>query len=110
MVNLAMNTQNRMPIIQNMVDKIIVAFAPERIILFGSYAWGKPGPDSDIDFFIVKDTDDTRQVSRKINRLLFPRETPVDVIVFTPQELKKRRGDFFVEDILTKGKTLYARA
>jgi predicted nucleotidyltransferase len=105
-----MTIQDRMPIIQDMADKIIAAFSPERIILFGSYAWGKPGPDSDIDFFIIKDTNDTRKTSRKINRLLFPRETPIDVIVFTPQELEKRKNDFFVEDILKKGKTLYARA
>lgn len=105
-----MKIENRISIIKEMTDKIIGAFAPEKIILFGSYAWGKPGLDSDIDFFIIKETDDTRQMSRKINRLLFPRETPIDVIVFTPQELEKRKGEFFVADILKKGKTLYARA
>ena len=40
------------------VDRIIKRFNPEKIILFGSYAYGKPTMDSDIDLMIVMDTDE----------------------------------------------------
>ena len=104
-----MRTHNRIQIIKNMTDQIVRAYEPQRIILFGSYAWGNPGPDSDVDFFIVTSTENTRQTARQINRLLFPRDFPIDVLVFTPQDLEERKDSFFIDEILKRGKTLYAR-
>ena len=84
-------------------------FKPERIILFGSYAWGEPNSDSDVDLFIIKKTGNTRETARQISRLIFPRPFPIDFIVYTPSETEKRKkmGDFFVKNILEKGKTIY---
>lgn len=40
--------------IKKVTERIVREYRPEKIILFGSYAWGKPGPDSDVDLFIIK--------------------------------------------------------
>ncbi len=97
--------------IKEVVNKIVKEYQPEKVILFGSYAWGKPTEDSDVDLFIVKDTENTRAMARKIDRLIFPRYFPMDLIVYTPGQVEKRKimGDFFVKNILTKGKILYAK-
>lgn len=85
-------------------------FQPNKIILFGSYAWGNPNPDSDVDLFIIKETDNTRETARQISRSIFPRPFPIDFIVYTPSQTEKRKkgGDFFIKKILEKGQTLYA--
>ena len=95
--------------IQEVAQKIAKKFKPEKIILFGSYAWGKPGPDSDVDLFVVKKTDNTRELTRNISRAIFPRPFPIDFIVYKPEqfERRKRMGDFFIKDIVSKGKVLY---
>lgn len=97
--------------ITEIAQRIAQKFEPEKIILFGSWAWGTPHQDSDIDLFIIKKTDDTRQLTRDINGFLFPRLYPIDIIVYRPEQAEKRKedGDFFVRDILTKGKILYAK-
>lgn len=97
--------------IQEVTRKIVERFGPERIILFGSWAWGKPNPDSDVDLFIVKETENTRELAREIDGSLFPRPFPIDLIVYRPDQLEKRRqmGDFFITEVLTKGKVLHAR-
>lgn len=97
--------------LNGVIDKIAKEFQPEKIILFGSYAWGRPTENSDVDLFIVKDTDNTRETSRKISRAIFPRPFPLDVIVYTPEQVEKRKAinDFFISDILNKGKVIYGK-
>lgn len=95
--------------LKKVVDKIAREYAPEKIILFGSYAWGKPTKDSDIDLFIIQETEDTREAAREIDGSIFPRPFPIDLIVYRPEQVEKRlkNGDFFIKDILSKGKILY---
>lgn len=97
--------------IKETANKIGEKFSPEKIILFGSYAWGKPTENSDVDFFIVKETDNTRDMSRKISRFVFPRPFPIDIIVYTPEQIEKRKQmrDFFLKDILTSGRVLFSK-
>lgn len=97
--------------IKEVTDKIIQECQPEKVILFGSYAWGKPNENSDIDLFIVKETENTRETGRKISRLIFPRLFPLDIIVYTPHQIEKRKnlGDLFIKDILENGKILYVK-
>jgi len=98
--------------IRQVAAKIARDYKPERIILFGSHAWGKPHPDSDIDLFMVKRTNDsTIQRHRKVGRLLFGNDFPIDVLIYTPNQVKRRLAmqDFFVQDILSKGITLYEK-
>lgn len=99
--------------LEKITQKIVKEFKPEKIILFGSYAWGKPNSDSDVDLFVVKES--KKQLldrERELRTLLFGNNfPPMDIIVYTPKEVKKRMisKDFFIENILDKGKMLYAR-
>ncbi len=97
--------------IGEIAQKIVDQFHPDKIILFGSYAWGTPGPNSDVDLLVISETQDTRQLARAIDGSLFPRPFPIDLMVFRPEQVEQRRqkGDFFVGEILTRGKILYAR-
>lgn len=96
--------------LQEAVQKIVDEYQPEKIILFGSWAWGNPGPDSDVDLFIVKDTVNTRETAREIDGSLFPRPFPLDLIVYKPEQAEREKeANFFIRSILTKGKLLYAR-
>ena len=97
--------------IRQVTKKIVKQFQPEKIILFGSYAWGEPNQDSDVDLFVVKETENTRDLAREINRAIFPRPFPMDLIVYRPKQLEKRKrmGDLFINEVLNKGKVLYAR-
>jgi HEPN domain-containing protein/predicted nucleotidyltransferase len=102
-------------VIQNMVAKLVAEYAPERVILFGSYAYGQPRPDSDIDLLIVKDTSESRSERRSTVRRILAETTrsiPVDTLILTPQELEQRLaiGDHFIQDILEKGKALVGGA
>lgn len=98
--------------IKEIVAKIVKEYKPEKIILFGSWAWGKPGPNSDVDLFVIKKSHEKRIEREMTIRKLFYKyrlKTPVDVLVYTPKEVKKRLDfeDFFIEDIINNGKTLY---
>lgn len=96
----------------DMVEKIVASFSPERIILFGSYAYGKITADSDVDLLVIMDTDlPSAERQRQISRVLRPRRFPLDIIVKNPTEIQKskRRVDPFMNEILDKGIVLYAR-
>lgn len=99
--------------IQEITQKIVKEFKPEKIILFGSYAWGNPSEDSDVDFFIVKESDKRRiDRARELRKMLFGNNfPPMDLLIYTPREVQQRilMEDFFVKDILDKGEILYAR-
>ena len=98
-------------IIDDLVAKIVTGHHPERIVLFGSYAWGVPHMESDIDLLIEKKTNDTRATARDIDRTLFPRTMPIDIIVSTPEYIRRRKEqrDPFISKIFADGKILYER-
>ena len=99
--------------IQKATQKIVDAIAPEKIILFGSFAYGKPTPDSDVDLLVIMESEQSPHArSAQISEILYPRPFPVDIIVRTPAEVNERLviGDYFFYEILTKGKVLYERA
>ena len=96
--------------IENITIQIIEKYKPEKIILFGSAARGKMGPDSDADFLVIKantpfyGADRIRELSEMIER-----DVPVDLLVYRPEEFEKRLalGDPFIKAILKEGKVLY---
>ena len=93
------------------VKTIVKNYNPEKIILFGSYADGNPTSESDIDLLIITENDKSNwEVSIDIS-LLLKHSFPIDIIVKTPGEVKKRikMGDFFLKNILKNGKLLYER-
>lgn len=100
-------------IILTIVERIKREYQPKKIILFGSYAYGKPGKESDIDLFIIKETS-----KRRIDRFCEVRKILRDIhgvsiqpIIFTNDELniRLRREDDFILEILEKGEVLYER-
>lgn len=99
--------------IKKIADAIAKKYKPEKIILFGSYAWGKPTKDSDVDLFVVKESKIKRlDRERNLRMMLFGKKfPPMDILVYTPEELDKRIEiqDFFIKDILEQGKVLYAK-
>jgi predicted nucleotidyltransferase len=99
--------------IRKAAQKIVDEVDPEKIILFGSFAYGEPTPDSDVDLFIVMKTS-LRPVDRirRVSAVLDPRPFPVDIIVRTPAELAEQlhTNDCFVREIIDKGQVIYERA
>ncbi|MCG3210182.1 MAG: hypothetical protein FOGNACKC_03813 [Anaerolineae bacterium] len=87
------------------------SFNPEKIILFGSYAYGQPKPWSDVDLLVVIETDNPKQTQMDIN-LSFLHPFGLDILVRTPQEINERvkLGDAFLREAVTRGKILYERA
>ena len=101
-------------LISRIVKTISHEYRPQKIILFGSYAYGRATPDSDIDLLIIKDTD-LRMVDRfvEVKRLIYDPQLriPVSPLVYTPHELQERldMGDDFVEEVMREGKVLYEK-
>ncbi len=99
--------------LKEITDKIVREYKPEKIILFGSYAWGEPKSDSDLDLFVVKNTKEPSLKRIEIlDRLFSRREFSMDFLVYTPKQIKKRLAieDFFVKKIINNGKILYDRS
>ncbi len=100
-------------IIESIRQRLLAEYAPLKVILFGSYAYGRPDQDSDIDLLIIKETTQgfiDRWV--EVQRLLTGthRHLPLETIVLTPAELEERlqMGDQFIANILARGEVLYA--
>jgi predicted nucleotidyltransferase len=98
--------------INAVVRKIVDAFNPEKVILFGSYAYGKPNIDSDVDMLVVMESDERPAVrTTRVIKVVHGKTFPMDLLVRTPAEIEHRLaiGDFFVEEIVGMGKVLYER-
>lgn len=99
--------------IQDQIDSIknqlIQKYKPEKIILFGSGAAGQMSPDSDLDFFIVKDDKKPKHDRMVEVYRLVDKDIAADFLVYTPEELATRvkMGDPFVKSVLSEGKVLY---
>ena len=98
--------------IEEMTARIVQEFAPEQIILFGSYAYGTPTADSDVDLLVIlpfegKAPRKSLEILNKINP-----KFAVDLLVCTPEQVQQRLAwnDFFLQEILTQGKVLYEAA
>ena len=100
------------PILKGIVKKLRAKYDPIKIVLFGSYAYGDPSGDSDIDLLILKDTDE-RMVDRfvTVKRIIYNphRKIPVSPLVYTPKELEARMkmGDDFIKEVVRRGVVLY---
>jgi len=98
-------------VIHRMAREIVERFHPQRIILFGSYAYGKPDPGSDVDLLVVMPTGNELEQAVRI-RSATTHPFALDLIVRTPQNLRRRihEGDWFLREIVTLGKVLYEQA
>lgn len=97
-----------MPAIREFAKQVALRFEPERIILFGSHAYGTPHANSDVDILVVMPARNQHDQAVKIRQAV-PRAFPMDLIVRTPQNLARRlaNGDLFHTEIVVKGKVLY---
>ena len=99
-------------LLAGITDRLVKKFRPYKLILFGSYAWGKPGKDSDIDLFMIMDSME-RPGPRSVPVAIEARVPflPMDLLVYTPAEVASRLavGDDFIERIMTSGRILYER-
>ena len=99
-------------VLQEVVRRIVEVADPERIILFGSAARGEMTPDSDIDLIVVKsDVEHRGRMAERIYRNLWGIEVPVDVIVYTADDIERFRDKVgtIVKPALREGREIYAR-
>jgi uncharacterized protein len=99
-----------MRVIRRYARAIAEAFHPDKIILFGSYAYGTPHEDSDVDLLVVMPARNQHdQAVRILWRLAAP--FPLDLIVRTPKEMAWRlaEGESFTTTIVSEGKVLYEK-
>ena len=98
--------------IQATCDDIVREVSPLQVILFGSYGYGAPTEDSDVDLLVVMRCNGSgaRKAVEILNRV--EPEFAVDLIVRTPQEIRRRlaQQDRFLADIVRRGKVLYEAA
>ncbi len=106
------NAQKQKIFLKQAVRRIVSAFPQVRqIVLFGSYAYGKPTKDSDLDVLVVMPT--RKRWSDRVRSLqsLFPeRSFPMDFVVRTPGEVRERLTSYFcpfTREVIEKGKVLY---
>lgn len=102
-------------VIEQLLHRLIEAYRPQRIILFGSWAYGKPDEHSDVDLLIIKETDASPLERRvEVRRLVADpeRRTPFSPLVLTPEELEQQlqAGNPFYREIVARGRELYSRA
>jgi predicted nucleotidyltransferase len=97
-----------MRVIRRFARGVAERFHPEKIILFGSHAYGTPRPDSDVDILVIMPTRNKHSQAVKIREAI-PAPFPMDLLVRTPQEISRwlAEGDTFVTTIVSKGKVLY---
>ena len=97
-------------VVRTMVRRIVRHFHPERIILFGSYAYGEPDADSDVDVLVVMAARNETDQAVRIRKVVDP-HFALDIIVRTPRNLAWRleEGDWFLREVVGKGKVLYRR-
>ena len=98
--------------INEVINRIVKNINPEKIILFGSYASGNPGEESDLDILIVKEMRMPRyKRSREVKKHLRGMKIPIDVIVYTKKEIKEWEGTktAFINQAIKQGKVLYGQ-
>ena len=98
--------------IKAFITHLTEIFSPEKVILFGSHAAGTATEDSDVDILVIMPfKGKPAQMALEILNRLNPK-FPIDLIVRTPEQIEDRlaKGDFFIKEIMEKGKVLYEAA
>ena len=102
-------TPSRQAQIRQLCTRIAREFKPEKIILFGSHAYGQSTPESDVDLMVIMpfEGDPLEQAVTMLNRLHML--LPLDLLVRTPEQVQQRleMGDSFMRDIIERGKVMY---
>ena len=98
--------------IRRVCSQIAREFRPQKIILFGSYAYGRPTLDSDVDLLVImphknRALDQAVEISRRLDH-----QFAIDLLVRSPEEVRQRLAwnDFFLREVTEKGEVLYESA
>jgi len=103
-------------VIQQLIERI-KQFDPEKIILFGSYAYGTPSENSDVDLFVVKNVkrEEIRglrlSIRTHLRDIIYNQKVPVDLLLDNQENINARikLGDSIYKEILERGRTVYAK-
>src|SRR5262245_22773451 len=100
-----------MRVIRRYAREVAERFRPDKIILFGSYAYVTPHADSDVDLLVIMPARNELDQAIRI-RLTVDNQFPLDLIVRTPKNMAWRlaEGDSFLREVLSGGKILYEKA
>lgn len=95
--------------IQELVNQIAERFHPERVILFGSHAYGTPTGDSDVDLLVVMEIDGNPLHAAALVSGAIDHPFPLDILVIKPRDLARALKDnnVFESEVITKGITIY---
>lgn len=99
-------------LLEEITQRIVENFDPEKVILFGSQATGTSQTDSDVDLLVIMDaTGSPVQRAVEVKRTCRPRFVSMDILVKTPEEVETRlrQGSFFLKHIMEQGTVLYER-
>ncbi|MBS1812609.1 MAG: nucleotidyltransferase domain-containing protein [Acidobacteria bacterium] len=106
------SSRRRLAFIKQIARRIAEEFHPDKIILFGSQAYGKPKWYSDIDLLVIMPFEGNQlqksvEILQKLNLLI-----PIDLLAYTPGQIERRLAveDFFVREMVEKGKVIYEAA
>jgi predicted nucleotidyltransferase len=90
-------------------DSIVHEFNPRKIVFFGSYAWGKPSPDSDVDMLVILPFEGKSWQMAMAIREKVQVTFPLDLIVRTESQIEDRlhKHDSFISRIVEKGRVLH---
>lgn len=95
--------------IRQLCDQIVSKFRPQKVILFGSHAYGQPSEDSDVDILVVMPFEGSSREQAAIIRGSIDTPVALDLLVRTPEQVSERlaMGDFFMHEIIGHGKVLH---
>jgi predicted nucleotidyltransferase len=95
--------------IEHFGRQLAAAFHPEKIVLFGSYAYGRPHSDSDVDLLVIMPFDGSAVDKSVEMRMQLRPRFPLDLLVRSPAKIRERLalGDEFIRNVLAYGKVLY---
>jgi len=100
-------------LLSEVVERVRKTVNPVKIILFGSHAYGKPKPGSDLDILVIMDNNisSRHEVASKIYGALRGILIPKDVVVVTLNDIEEWKNvpQAFITKIVKKGKVLYER-
>ena len=112
-MNIVLEPPVKKALLNNIRKRLVSNLDVVKIVLFGSYASGKPTVDSDLDLLVIINTKE-KGIKRyaMVSELLEPRKVPMDILVKTPEEIRKRLKMLcpFTANILKTGRVLYEKA